>query len=356
MSTVLLLTAGLVLLTIGGELLVRGSSKIAVILGISPLVIGLTVVAFGTSAPELAVSISSAIKKQPDLVIGNVVGSNIFNVLFILGVSALITPLIVAQKLIKIEIPLLIASSLAVLLFSTNRMIGRIEGLVLFIGVIVYTYLVIKESRKEGREIKDEYSKEFAYQEKKSSGWFLNAVFITVGLILLIFGSQLLVDSAVDISRFLGLSELVIGLTVISAGTSLPEVATSVIASIKGERDIAVGNIVGSCIFNLLAVLGLTSLIFPVNVTQAAVTFDIPIMTATAIASLPILFSGYLISRWEGGLFLFYYFAYTLYLILDASGHDSLGAVSTIMLVFVLPLTLITLIIIYIRAYKEHRT
>jgi cation:H+ antiporter len=355
MPTVLIFAAGLLLLTIGGEILVRGSSKIAAMLGISPLVIGLTVVAFGTSAPELAVSISSAINKQPDLVIGNVVGSNIFNLLFILGLSAIVTPLIVAQQLVKVEIPLLIAISLAVIVFSSDRLIGRVEGFILFAGVLTYTFFVIRESRKESKEIRDEYSREFVEKKRTPGMWALNLVFIIAGLALLIYGSQLLVDSAVAISRYFGLSELIIGLTVISIGTSLPEVATSVIASIKGERDIAVGNIIGSCIFNLLAVLGLTSLIFPVSVSPAAITFDIPVMTVASVAALPILFSGFLISRWEGGLFLFYYFAYTLFLFLDASEHDSLGAYSTIMLLYVLPLTFITLLVIYIRTLRKNK-
>jgi cation:H+ antiporter len=355
MSTVLIFAAGLVILTIGGELLVRGSSKIAALMGISPLVIGLTVVAFGTSSPELAVSISSAINKQPDLVIGNVVGSNIFNILLILGLSAVVTPLVVAQQLIKTEIPLLIAMSIAVVVFSADGLIGRLEGLILFAGLIAYVFFVIRESRRESREIAEQYSREYKKENKPRGSHLLNIILILAGLALLVYGSHLLVESAVVISRYFGVSELVIALTIISAGTSLPEVATSVIASIKGETDIAAGNIIGSCIFNLLAVLGLTSLVFPISVSEAAIRFDIPVMTAAAVASLPILFSGYLISRWEGALFLFYYFAYILYLILDASGHASLAAYSSVMLIFILPLTVITLAVIFIRTLKKQK-
>jgi cation:H+ antiporter len=352
MSTVLLFAAGLVLLSVGGEILVRGASKISSLMGISPLVIGLTVVAFGTSSPELAVSISSALDQQSDLVIGNVVGSNIFNILMILGASALLTPLVVAQKLIKIEIPLLIAICLAVIVFSADRLISRAEGFILFAGVLLYVFFAVRESRRESKVIEEEYSKEFGAKKKNTGTYILNIVLILAGLALLVYGSTLLVDSAVAISRYFGLSELVIGLTVVAAGTSLPEIATSLIAAIKKENDIAVGNIIGSCIFNLLAVLGITSLIFPISVSDAAVKFDIPVMTAAAVASLPILFSGYLISRWEGALFLFYYFAYILYLALNASGHDSLEAYSSMMLLFVLPLTIITLIIIFVRTLK----
>jgi cation:H+ antiporter len=355
MSTVLLFLSGLVLLSLGGEAMVRGSSKLASLLGLSPLVIGLTVVAFGTSSPELAVSISSAIKGQPDIVVGNIVGSNIFNILLILGISAIITPLVVAQKLVKIEIPLLILISFAFILFSSNRIIGRIEGIILFSGLVIYIYFVIKESRKESGSIKEEYARQYASGNKKKASWLLNILFIAAGLALLVYGSKLLVDSAVVISRYFGLSELVIGLTVVSAGTSLPEVATSVVASIKGEKDIAVGNAIGSCIFNILAVLGLTSIIFPVRVSEAAFAFDIPVMTVTAVAALPILFSGYRISRWEGGIFFFYYLAYILYLILEASSHDSLTIYNTVMLLFVIPLTVFTLAVIYIRALTRNK-
>jgi cation:H+ antiporter len=351
--TIFLFIAGLILLIAGAEFLVRGSSKIAAFLGISPLVIGLTVVALGTSSPEIAVSISSAINNQPDIVIGNVVGSNIFNILVVLGISSLIAPVIVAQKLVRIEVPLLIAISLAVIVFSSDRFIGRLEGIILLTGAFAYTYFLIKESRNEKNEILEEYEKEFSLKKDKSSHYILNGIFIIAGLAMLVFGSNLLVDSAVTISRYFGLSELIIGLTVIAAGTSLPELATSIIASIKGENDIAAGNIIGSSIFNLLAVLGITGLISPVNISEAAVTFDIPVMTAVAVASLPILFSGYLISRWEGVLFLFYYFAYTLYLVLDASEHDSLGAYSSIMLLFIVPLTAITLFVIFIRSFRK---
>jgi cation:H+ antiporter len=300
MSDFLMFIIGLILLVSGGEALVRGASKIAALLGISPLVIGLTVVAFGTSSPELAVSISSALNGQPDIVIGNVVGSNIFNILMVLGLSAVVSPLIVAQKLVRTEVPLLIAISLMVIVFAGDRLIGRFEGFLMFGGVLVYTFFLIKESRKESREIVDEYEKEFSDKNNNYKKWLINGTLIIVGFALLVYGSDFLVTSAVSISRELGLSELIIGLTIIAAGTSLPEIATSVIASIRGERDIAVGNVIGSCIFNLLAVLGITSLISPVSVSNAAVTFDIPVMTAVTIASLPILFSGYLISRWEG--------------------------------------------------------
>jgi cation:H+ antiporter len=236
MSTVLLFAAGLVLLSVGGEILVRGASKISSLMGISPLVIGLTVVAFGTSSPELAVSISSALDQQSDLVIGNVVGSNIFNILMILGASALLTPLVVAQKLIKIEIPLLIAICLAVIVFSADRLISRAEGFILFAGVLLYVFFAVRESRRESKVIEEEYSKEFGAKKKNTGTYILNIVLILAGLALLVYGSTLLVDSAVAISRYFGLSELVIGLTVVAAGTSLPEIATSIDCSYKKRK------------------------------------------------------------------------------------------------------------------------
>ena len=358
--TLILFVLGLGLLVVGAEVLVKGASRLAASVGISPLVIGLTVVAFGTSAPELAVSVQSAYAGQADIAIGNVVGSNIFNVLFILGLSALIVPLVVSQQLIRLDVPLMIGVSVLLLLLSLDGSLSRIDGFLLFSGVVIYTVWSVRESRKENTQIQEEYAEAFGEAPEPSGKvktWIINFGLVVIGVILLVLGSRWLVDGAVMVAKTLGVSELVIGLTIIAAGTSLPEVATSVIASIRGERDIAVGNVVGSNLFNILAVLGLSSIVAPngIQIAPSALSFDIPVMIAVAIACLPIFFTGNLISRWEGGVFLGYYVAYTLYVILDASDHDALPLFSNVMLFFALPLTAITILTVVVRAIRERR-
>ena len=349
-----LFIAGFVLLILGTELLVRGASRLAMVAGISPLVIGLTVVAYGTSSPELAVSLQSSYAGQADIAIGNVVGSNIANVLLILGISALIIPLVVAQQLIRLDVPLMIGLSVLILLMGLDGTIGRLDGFILFAGAIAYTIFVIRQSRKENKAVQMEYEQQFGSSrvETRPKQIIINFGLIVAGLGLLVLGANWLVDGAIVTARLFGVSELIIGLTIVAIGTSLPEVATSVMASMRGERDIAVGNIIGSNIFNIVTVLGLSSLVTSagINVSTAALHFDIPVMIAAAVVCLPIFFTGSLISRREGLLFLGYYMAYTLYLFLNATQHESLAAFGTIMLALVLPLTAVTLAISVIRA------
>jgi cation:H+ antiporter len=348
------LMAGLALLVAGAELLVRGASRLAMSMGISPLVIGLTVVAFGTSSPELAVSLQASLHGQSDIALGNVVGSNIFNVLFILGLSALVAPLVVSQQLVRLDVPIMVIASVALWLMALNGVVGRGEGLVLFTGVIAYTVFLLHISRKESAAVRAQYEAAFGEKGSRLRNTVSDAVFVVVGLILLVLGSELLVDGAVALAVALGVSQLIIGLTVVAAGTSMPELATSLLASVRGERDIAVGNIVGSNIFNILAILGLSSLVHGTGVeaASAALSFDIPVMTAVAIACLPIFFSGHVITRWEGLLFVLYYAAYTAYLILKATEHEALPAFGRVMLLFVLPLTALTISVV---AWRQKR-
>jgi cation:H+ antiporter len=337
---------GLVLLILGAEWLVRGASRLAGKIGISPLVVGLTVVAFGTSAPELAINIQSSLAGQADIAIGNVVGSNIFNILMIIGISAVITPLIVDQQLIRLDVPLMIGLSVLTYLFALDGLLSTFEGFLLFGGLIVYIVFLIRQSRRETSAVKQEYAQEFQKQpETGRKPWIINLGLIVLGLVLLIAGASWLVESAASIARWMGLSELIIGLTVVAAGTSLPELATSVSAALKGERDIAVGNAIGSNIFNLLSVLGLSAIVVPVGIpiSKAALAFDLPVMIAVAIAALPILVTGNRVDRWEGWVFLLYYIAYTAYLILDAAQHDTLPTFNLVMVGFALPLTLLTI-------------
>ena len=334
------------LLVGGAELLVRGASRLAVAAGISPLVVGLTVVAFGTSAPEMAVTVGATLSGQADVALGNVVGSNIGNVLLILGLSAAVSPLLVSQQLVRIEVPLMIGASLLTLLLALDGHVGRLDGLLLFAGIVVYTVLAVRQSRRESAAVREEYAAAVGPEPRAPRArWLLDVGAIVLGLALLVLGARWLVAGAVAAATALGVSELVVGLTVVAVGTSLPELATSVLAAIRGQRDIAVGNVVGSNLFNLLAVLGLGSAVAPggVPVARAALTFDLPVMIAVAVACLPIFFTGHRISRWEGWLFLAYYGAYVAYLVLASTAHDALPAFSAALAWFALPLTAVTL-------------
>jgi cation:H+ antiporter len=345
--TLVLFVLGLGLLVAGAEALVRGSAGLAGRFGIPPLVVGLTVVAFGTSSPELMVSLAAAVNGQADIALGNVVGSNIFNVLFILGLSALITPLVVARQLVRLDVPVMIGVSAMTLLLAWNGRVSRLEGGLLLVGIVFYTGWLIRLARAGRAEPGEGVV-------GRGDPLALQLVLVVAGLALLVLGSRWLVGGAVAIAKLLGLSELIIGLTVVAAGTSLPEVASSVIAAIRGQRDIAVGNVVGSNIFNLLCVLGVAAAAAPggVPVAAPALAFDLPVMIAVAIACLPIFFTGHRIARWEGGLFLAYYLAYTLFLVLDAQDHDAAPLFGSLMLAFALPLTAVTLAVLVVRALR----
>lgn len=354
-NDIIFLLLGFLFLVGGAEFLVRGAARVALTIGISPLVVGLTVVAFGTSAPELAVSMVSTFTGDGDLAMGNVIGSNIFNILVVLGISALIIPLVVHQQLVRFDVPFMIAISLLLLLLGLDGRIGRLDGLLLVIGVISYTTFLIRKSRKEGKEVKDEYEAEFGSEEENV--WWKNVMWIVLGMGGLVLGSKWLVDSAVSIAEAYQVSELVIGLTIVAMGTSLPEVATSVVAAVKGERDIAVGNAVGSNIFNILSVIGFSSLISPggVAVSKAALTFDLPVMIGVAVACLPIFFTKYCITRLNGAFFILYYGAYLTYLLMNAAHHDYVDQYRFALTWFVLPITAVTLMVISLSAFKQYR-
>ncbi len=359
--TLFLFVAGLCFLIAGAELLVRGASKIAGGLGITPLVVGLTVVAFGTSSPELAISISGAMAGQADIALGNVIGSNIFNVLFILGLAAIIAPLYVSRQLIRFDVPLMIGLSAAVLLVSLDQSISRFDGILLAITLVLYiSILVIASFRK--RSANNGSAEQMTLESKADQedvNWITNTILVIAGLGLLILGARWFVNSAVSFAGYLGVSELIIGLTIVAAGTSMPEVVTSVVAAVRGERDIAVGNVVGSNIFNILGVLGITSIIAPagIQVSEAVIGFDIPLMIAVAIACLPIFFTGGTINRWEGALFMGYYVAYTLYLVLNATQHDLLPIFNSVMLYFIIPITMVTIgVVVTQELYGKNKT
>lgn len=352
------LIAGLVLLGAGAETLIRGASEMAEAVGVPSVIVGLTVVAFGTSAAELVVSVKASAAGQAGLALGNVIGSNVFNVLFILGVAALARPLIVSARLVRLDVPIGIGLSVGVLLLATDGTVSRIEGGALVLGLLAYTAFLVAQARagfSSTHPPDAENEKSGGGEEPRTFGpqsWLLNAGLAAGGLALLVLGAGWFVGGAVAVAKSFGISDLVVGLTIVAGGTSLPELATSVLATLRGERDIAVGNVVGSNIFNLLAVLGISAAASPggVPVSEAALWFDLPVMVAVSVASLPIFFTGHRISRWEGALFLAYYGAYVMYLVLAATQHEALSSFSVAMAAFALPITGVTLLILTFRS------
>jgi cation:H+ antiporter len=347
--------AGLAMLVAGAEALVRGAVRLARSLGISSLVVGLTVVAFGTSAPELAVSVAASLRGATDLAVGNVVGSNIFNVLFILGAGALAAPLVVHSQVIRQEVPIMIGASLLLAVTVVDGRLGRADGVLLLALLVAYTWFVIRQSRAESGEVQREYAREVDRPSRWDRHGSVQLLLVVVGVTLLLAGSRWLVDASVAFARALGVSDLVIGLTIIAAGTSMPEAATSVMAAIRGERDIAVGNVVGSSTFNILGCLGAASAVSPggLAVAPAVLNFDLWVMIAVAAACLPVMLAGREIGRGKGLVFLGYYAAYVAYLVLHAGGHDSLPQYSAIMLGFVLPITIVTMVAVLIRDQSQ---
>ena len=351
---VALFTLGLLALIAGARLLVRGASKLALSFGISPLVVGLTIVSMGTSAPEAAVSLGAALDGRTDMAVGNVVGSNVFNVLFILGLAALVAPLAVNAQLIRQEVPIMIGASLLLVAFAIDGHIGPLESALLLVLLVAYTGFLIVQSRRQTQATRDEYEQSMPPDRAWDRHWATQLGLVLAGLVLLVLGSDWLVEAAVAFARAFGVSELVIALTIVAAGTSMPEVATSLMAALKGERDIAVGNVVGSNIFNILGCLGASGLAAGggLPVPSAVLAFDLWVMLAVAFACLPVFFTGREIARWEGGLFVGYYFAYTAFLVLAARQHQALPAFSAAMLSFVLPLTIVTVLVSTLRSQR----
>jgi cation:H+ antiporter len=348
--TVVYVLGGLAALAAGGEVLVRGATGLARSFGIPAFVVGLIIVSVATSAPELAVTLQATLDGSPDLAVGNVVGSNTANILLILGACAIALPLTVQAQLIRTDIPVTIALSALVLVLALDGLIGRFDGglLVLALAVYVVATLVVARRRR--------WSEQMSYAENGATDAqvtvraakrrpLLALGMVAAGVAVLVVGARLLVRGATDVAVAMGVSDLVIGLTVVAVGTSLPELAASIVAVARGERDLAVGNLVGSCLFNIGGVLGLAGVIAPdgVPVAPAVTRLDLPIMIAVALTLVPIAFTGYRISRWEGAMFVAFYAAYVTYVLLDATGHDAVGAFSTVMLGFVLPITAVWL-------------
>lgn len=364
----LLLAIGLVLLVVGADGLVKGAARLAASIGIPSLVIGLTVVAFGTSAPELAVSIRSALAGQSEMAIANVVGSNIFNVLFILGLAAIITPLAISRQLIRQDVPLMVLASMLVFYMIRDGVLSRLDAGILVVLLLAYTvFLFVQGKRTEATErasganntaapsvsgavlsdaASTEQDDEVDALIRGTHPTWQNLLWIIGGLACLVAGANLLVNSAVNIARAFAVSEAVIGLTIVAVGTSLPEVMTSIVASIKGQRDIAVGNVVGSNIFNLLAVLGVSGVLSSNGLAgnEQLVQQDFPVMLAVALLCVPLFFTGAILSRIEGALFFILYLAYTLFLIGGALHAPWLASVQGIIVYALIPLTVVVVI------------
>ena len=339
---------GLVGLIIGGDLLVRGASKLAAAARISPLVIGITVVSFGTSAPELAVTVQAAIAGSPELAVGNVVGSNIANVLLILGAAALIAPLAVQSRIVKVDLPMIFGAALAFLLMALDGEISWVDGAILFAALLVYLVWSIKQGSGDQEEVQQQFSDAAEQKSKQPKGGKTmrlakEGLLLVGGLVILVIAAQGMVAGSTDIARHFGVSDLVIGLTVVAIGTSLPELVASVVASWRGQGDIAVGNVVGSNLFNILAVLGIGAMVAPdgIPVPRDALYLDIPIMIAVTFACLPVFFTGCRINRAEGAVLLGYFIAYTTYVVMGATDASYTRSFEIAMLGFVIPITLL---------------
>lgn len=307
--------AGLAIILLGSEMLLRAATRVATALHISPIVIGLTVVSVGTSTPELAIGITAAAMGKGPLAVGNIAGTNIVNILFILGLSALMRPLPIRLLSVKLDVPVMIASAIALLMMSLDGVLSRTDGALLLMAAVIYTILLVRLSRTQDASMKREFSQEFGSASSRWSGrstrLVVNMFLLLVGMAVTVLGADLLVAGAVDIARAQGVSDAFIGLTVVAIGTSAPELATTLIATYKNDRDVAVGNLIGSSIYNILVILGLTVLAAPgIDVSKDVLWIDLPLAALVAIVCLPVFKSDRRVSRPEGGLFVLAYLSY----------------------------------------------
>ena len=357
---------GLVLLVVGGDLLVSGASALARRLGMSTFVIGLTIVAVATSAPELAVSVDAVLQGQPELAVGNVVGSNTANALLVVGLAALVGPLAVQRRLMRLDLPFMVFLGVGFLVLSLDGHVSPIDGLILiacFVAHLAITVVIgrrdaAREAAKAHAAAEPDAAREAAEphatpqpeaapdtEDDPAMPLPKALLWLALGLAGLVAGANVLVTGAVGIATAFGVSGLVIGLTIVAVGTSLPEIVSSIVAVRRGDPGLVLGNVVGSNIANLGLVLGLPALLPPpgdapagIPVPGAVIALDAPLMIAAMVALLPVAFTGYVIARWEGGAFVALYAAYIAYVVLAASQHDALEGFTLVMAGFVLPL------------------
>lgn len=310
--------AGLVALIGGAELIVRAGARLAAMLGVSPLVIGLTLVAVGTSAPELAVGIEATLLGSGSLAVANVAGTNTFTLLFILGLSALLDPLALQLHTVRLHLPAMIAAALALMAMSWDGVLSRIEGGLLVGSAVVYTATVVRLSRRESRAVRAELAREYRVprDDRRPRTVAGDVAALVAGIAMTVVGADWLVHGAVELARELGVSEAFIGLTILAIGTSAPEVVTTAVGTLRRQRDIVIGNLIGSSVYNIIVILGITCLAAPVRVDPELIRGDLPVMTAAALVCLPVFMTGHRVSRLEGGLFVTAYVVYLSHVIL----------------------------------------
>jgi cation:H+ antiporter len=318
----LLLFGGLALLVVAAEMVIRGASRLAASLGVEPLVLGLTVVAVGTSAPELAVGITAAMQGAGDLAVGNIAGTNLFNILFILGLTAMVRPLPLHLQVLRLDLPMMVFAAALMTLFAWDGVITRLDGAIMVGIAVLYTVALVRLSRRETAEVKEEFEAMYGDGVPHSRQAIVReravyALVLIVGLALSVLGANWLVDGAVAIARGLNISEAIIGLTIVAVGTSAPELVTTIVATIRDEREVAVGNLLGSSIYNILVILGITCLATPggVPVERELMLVDIPLMAGVALLCIPVFVTGRQISRVEGGIGVAIYVAYMVWLV-----------------------------------------
>jgi len=323
LSALLLFGAGLALLIFAAELIVRHGSSLALALGMNPLVLGLTIVAIGTSAPELAVGITASLGGSGALAVGNIAGTNLVNILLILGLSALLRPLPLHLRTIRVDLPMMVVAALLMTALAWDGVLSLRDGITMLLVAAAYTTVLIRQSRGEGARVKKEFREMFGPEGARTPGtdeshMGINALYLAAGLALSVLGAHWLVGAAVDMARSFGMGEAVIGLTIVAIGTSAPELVTTIVGTLRNERDVAVGNLLGSSIYNILVILGIPSLIAPggIPVERELLLFDIPLMTAVALLCIPVFISGRDVSRVEGGSFVALYLGYLAYLLL----------------------------------------
>jgi cation:H+ antiporter len=319
MNGIGLFVLGLVVLIVAAEFLVRGAARLARSMGITPLLIGLTVVSVGTSAPELAVGITASFQGAGELAVGNIAGTNVFNILFILGLSAMLQPLPLHLHVLRLELPVIVAAAALMTVLAWDGVLSRLDGIAMFSASVFYTFALVRMSRQETRPVQEEFIEMYGANgslngPKITQTRIKSAAALAVGLGLSVLGAEWLVSGAVGVARTLGISEALIGLTIVAVGTSAPELVTTVVATLKDERDVAVGNLLGSSIYNILVILALTCIAAPdgLPVERQLMLVDIPLMTGVALACVPVFITGKRVSRREGALFMTIYLTYML--------------------------------------------
>lgn len=321
LTAVLTFLFGLIVITVGAEILLKGASKIASLLNIRPIVIGLTVVSVGTSLPELAVGLTAIGEGAGDIAVGNIAGTNIVNILFILGLSAAIRPLPLQMKSVKTELYTMIFAGILLFVLSLDGRLNTWDGLLMFILGIIYLIIIVRTSKNERAFVQSEFKEEFEPSTTKEKAdykiWSWNVMLLFCGIIATIYGAEKLVEGAVSIAQYFGMSDAVIGLTIIAIGTSAPELATTIVGTIRNERDVAIGNLLGSSIINIFIILGITSIFTSngVNVSDDILWFDLPLVALVALVCYPVFRSDQMVSRREGILFVSLYLAYLSYLL-----------------------------------------